>query len=237
MLVVPAIDLRGGACVRLVRGDPSQETVYSKDPVQIARGWAEKGATRLHVVDLDGALGGTLRHLELASQIRRESGVWVEFGGGIRRWEDVERCLDAGLDRIILGTAVLKDPELVRRARETYREKIMVGLDARGERIAVEGWTEDSPLLLSEAVRKVEDMGVEEIIFTDIQRDGTLRGPNTEAVRRVVHMSSLKIYASGGVGSLDDLKAIRSTGAAGCIVGKALYSGAFGLPEAIAASK
>jgi phosphoribosylformimino-5-aminoimidazole carboxamide ribotide isomerase len=237
MMVIPAVDIRYGSCVRLLRGDPSQETVYSRDPVEMAKQWFDKGAARLHVIDLDGALSGQIHHLNLAVRMKKEASVWIQFGGGIRRWEDVERVLEAGIDRIIMGTAVLKDPVLVRRAKKTYGERVMVALDVEKDQVAVEGWKEETPVTLSEAIKTVEELGVHEMIFTDISRDGTLEGPNIEYVRRVIGMTRMKVFASGGIGSLEDIQRLKTTGAAGCIIGKALYSGALELEKALAVSR
>lgn len=236
MMVIPAVDIRYGSCVRLLRGDPSQETIYSHDPVEMAKRWHDKGATRLHVIDLDGALSGQIHHLDLAVRMKKQVPVWIQFGGGIRKWEDVERVLEAGIDRIIMGTAVLKDPVLVRRARRTYGERVMVALDTENEQVAIEGWKEETPVTLQDAIKTVEELGVHELIFTDINKDGTLQGPNIEAVKRVLRLTRMKVFASGGVSSLKDLEQLKASGVAGCIVGKALYSGAIELEKALAVS-
>jgi phosphoribosylformimino-5-aminoimidazole carboxamide ribotide isomerase len=155
MMVIPAIDIRDGSCVRLLRGDPSLETVYSKDPVEMAKKWHDKGAKRLHVIDLDGAMTGKMHHLKLVLRMKKMVPISIEFGGGIRKWKDVERVLEAGVDRIIMGTTVLKDPVLVERARKKYGERVMVALDAYKDQIAVEGWKVGTPITLEEAIKTV----------------------------------------------------------------------------------
>jgi len=237
MLVIPAVDIRYGSCVRLLRGDPAQATVYSKDPIEMAHLWAKRGATRLHVVDLDGALTGQMHNLDIVSKMKKEVPVWIQFGGGIRRWEDVRRCLDAGIDRIIMGTAVFENPELIRLARDNYGERIMVALDVSGDHIAVEGWRESTPMTLREGIAETEELGIREMIFTDINKDGTLEGPNIDAVKKVVGLTKLRVYASGGISSIKDIEQLKTTGVAGCVIGKALYSESFSLEAALDAAK
>ena len=237
MMVIPAVDIRYGSCVRLLRGDPSLETVYSRDPVEMAKKWHDQGATRLHVIDLDGALSGQIHHLDLVLRMKKKVPIWIQFGGGIRTWKDVEKVLEAGVDRIIMGTSVLKDPDLVKRAKKTYGERVMVALDVYRDQIAVEGWKIGTPITLDEAIKTVEELGVHEMIYTDIVRDGALQGPNVEGIRRICGMTRMKVFASGGVSSMGDIVKLKTTGAAGCIVGKALYSGDLILSQALDAAK
>lgn len=231
--MIPAIDLRGGRCVRLLQGDFSRETVFSEDPMAVASRWADAGARTLHVVDLDGAAAGSPAHLGVVAAIRSATGLTVQYGGGIRDDATVERVLAAGLDRIVLGTALVSRPEWVAALCRRIPDRIVVGIDARDGRIATDGWTQLSSLTIEEAVRFANEIGVERALFTDIGQDGTLAGPNLRALRAVVTAARFEVIASGGVARLSDVEAIAQTGAAGVVVGRALYTGALDLREAI----
>jgi phosphoribosylformimino-5-aminoimidazole carboxamide ribotide isomerase len=240
MNIYPAIDLRGGNCVRLVKGDFSRETIYSTDPGAMAREWASAGASSIHVVDLDGALAGESRNLEAIKAIMKEGGIPIEVGGGIRNMSHIERLLTAGVHQVILGSAAVKNPELVKEACKAYPGRIVVGIDAKNGDVAVEGWEASGHIQAEELAKKMADAGVERIIFTDIARDGMLSGVNVEATVAVAKASGLKVTASGGVASLEDLKILKkreTDGIEGCIIGKALYTGAIDLRQAVAIAK
>ncbi|WP_317303139.1 1-(5-phosphoribosyl)-5-[(5-phosphoribosylamino)methylideneamino]imidazole-4-carboxamide isomerase [Acidaminococcus timonensis] len=240
MNIYPAIDLRGGNCVRLVKGDFSRETIYSRDPGAMAREWAAAGASSIHVVDLDGALAGESRNLTAIRAIMEQGGIPIEVGGGIRNMSHIERLLTAGVHQVILGSAAVKDPQLVKDACRAYPGRIVVGIDAKNGDVAVEGWEASGHIQAEELARKMADAGVERIIFTDIARDGMLSGVNVEATVAVAKVSGLKVTASGGVASLEDLKILKkreTDGVEGCIIGKALYTGAIDLRQAVAIAK
>jgi len=236
LLIIPAIDLRGGRCVRLVQGDPNRETVYADDPVAVARTFAAAGARRLHVVDLDGAFAGLPSNLSVAAAIAKAVDVPVELGGGIRTMAAIEAVLAAGITYVILGTAAIEQPELVEEACRRFPGRVLVGIDAREGRVAVRGWAEGTDKDAVELAREMRGLGVQQVIFTDIARDGMLSGPNLAALERVAQ-AGVEVIASGGVSSLADVRAIasmRERGVAGAIIGKALYTGAVDLKEALA---
>lgn len=239
MIVIPAIDLRAGRCVRLVQGRKEEETVFADDPAAVAAGFAAQGAERLHVVDLDGAFEGLPKNrASLEAIVAAVPGVEVQTGGGIRTLAAIEQVLELGVARVILGTVALQHPELVRQACERFGpERIIVGIDARGGKVAVKGWVEEADADAFELALAMKEMGVREIVFTDIARDGTLTGPNFESLERML-ATGLSVIASGGVASVDDLVALArysGRGLAGAIVGKALYTQRVRLDEAIAA--
>lgn len=240
MNIYPAIDLRGGNCVRLVKGDFSRETIYSRDPGAMAREWAAAGASSIHVVDLDGALAGESRNLTAIRAIMEQGGIPIEVGGGIRNMSHIERLLTAGVHQVILGSAAVKNPQLVKEACRAYPGRIVVGIDAKNGDVAVEGWEASGHIQAEELAKKMAVAGVERIIFTDIARDGMLSGVNVEATVAVAKASGLKVTASGGVASLEDLKILKkreTDGVEGCIIGKALYTGAIDLRQAVAIAK
>ncbi|MDX9871578.1 MAG: 1-(5-phosphoribosyl)-5-[(5-phosphoribosylamino)methylideneamino]imidazole-4-carboxamide isomerase [Clostridia bacterium] len=237
MEVIPAIDLRDGRCVRLVQGDPGTETIYSDEPVEMARRWEELGAPRLHVVDLDGAFTGMPRNLDVIKEILRTVKIPLQLGGGIRSMEVVESLLQMGVDRVILGTAAILSPELVLQCCKEYGDHIVVGIDGRDGLVAIEGWEATVETTVEKLAAEISRLGVKRVIFTDTRRDGTLRGPNLEATQKLAETSGLKVIASGGVSSLADLRALKELkpyGVEGVIMGKALYSGAISLKEALA---
>jgi len=237
MLIIPAIDLRAGRCVRLVEGKLEQETVYSDDPVAMAVHWQEQGARWLHVVDLDGAFAGAPKNLDVISEILAAVSMPVQIGGGIRSLDTVERLLELGATRVILGTAAILKPQMVSEACARYGEAILVGIDGRNGRVAIEGWgmTVDKSTL--ELAREMQERGVQRVVFTDIRRDGTLRGPNLEATGELARATGLKVVASGGVSTTDDLRAVKKLerlGVDSVIMGKSLYAGTVTLKEALA---
>ncbi|MBE3581251.1 MAG: 1-(5-phosphoribosyl)-5-[(5-phosphoribosylamino)methylideneamino]imidazole-4-carboxamide isomerase [Thermoanaerobacteraceae bacterium] len=239
MIVFPAIDLRRGRCVRLYQGRPEKETVYSGDPVAIARKWVQEGASWLHVVDLDGAFAGRVQNLGVIREIIRAAGVPVQVGGGVRTLADIEALLEAGAARVVLGTAAVADPDLVAGACRTYGEAIAVGIDSRDGLVAIKGWLDLSPRRAVDLGREMADLGIRRIIYTDISRDGTLQGPNLEAIREMAAGCGLPVIASGGIAELRDVAALRElepSGVEGVIIGRALYNGRFTLAEALAAA-
>lgn len=236
MQVIPAIDLLGGKCVRLLRGEKKKETVYSNDPVEVAKKWENEGASRLHLVDLDGAFEGEPINSAVISAIVSGVGIPVQLGGGIRSELLVKNALDLGVSRVILGTVAVESPDLVQKMVETYAESIVVGIDAREGIVAVKGWVEGSGRKAVEFALEMQDCGVSEIIYTDIARDGSLEGPNYVALQEILSALSIPVIASGGVSSLEDLcqlKMLENSGISGVIVGQALYSGKFTLKDAI----
>lgn len=231
--VIPAIDLRGGACVRLYQGDYDRETRYSTDPASVARQWQEQGAPRIHVVDLDGARSGYPVQAELVATICAAVDIPVEVSGGLRDLETIARAFETGADRVQLGSAAVKDPELVRDACERYPGAICVGIDARDGIVQVQGWTETSDVEATVLAQQMVEAGVPRLMFTDISRDSTQEGPNVESLARMVATLPVPVVASGGVATVDDLRRLKEAGCEGAIVGKALYEGAFTLSEAL----
>lgn len=234
--VIPAVDLRGGRCVRLFQGDYAQETVFADDPVSVAQRWEAEGAHRLHVVDLDGARARESVQLAVVRRIAAAVGIPVQLGGGLRTREAVWAALDAGVERAIVGSAAL-DVELAAGLFTEFGERLVVGLDARDGRVAVEGWTEDSGAEVTDLARRLEAAGARRIIFTDISRDGTLAGPSVAATRALAEALAIPVIASGGVGCAADLQALAKLaprGVEGVIVGKALYTGDVRLSEVLA---
>ena len=234
----PAIDLRGGRCVRLYQGDFARETVYGEDPVAQARAFVAAGARWLHVVDLDAARTGTAANREVVAAIAAAVDVPVQAGGGERDDEAADALLAAGVRRVVVGTAALDDPDWVRRLADRHPGRVAVGLDARGREVAVRGWTEGSGQDLVEVARRFDDAGVAALVVTEIGRDGTLAGPDLDQLAAVLAATRLDVVASGGVGSLDDLRALAGLEVggrrlAGAIVGRALYEGAFPLSAAV----
>lgn len=239
MLIVPAIDLKDGKCVRLLRGEMSAETVYGDDPVAIGRRWVAEGARYLHVVDLDGAVSGQAVNAEAITALCTALPISIEVGGGVRSVARAAEVLDLGADRVIFGTAALADPETVRAACRRFAGRVAVGIDARDGKVAVHGWTETSATDAVALARRAQELGACRVIYTDISRDGTQAGVNVEATRAIATAIDIPVTASGGVGSLADihaLKAARAPGIDAVIVGRALYTGAVRLPEAIAAA-
>ncbi|MBQ5972961.1 MAG: 1-(5-phosphoribosyl)-5-[Oscillospiraceae bacterium] len=237
MILLPAIDLYEGKAVRLYKGNYDEMTVYSDDPAAVAADFAACGAEWAHLVDLEGARTGRTPNFETVCRIRRESGLKCEVGGGIRSMAVIERYLAAGLDRVILGTAAVADGELLRRAAARFGGAVAVGADVRDGIVAVRGWTESSGVTLEDFCGRIAAAGVRTVICTDISRDGAMRGANRELYRRLAAETGLDVIASGGVSSLDDVRALAAMGLYGAIVGKAYYTGAVDLRTAIGAAK
>jgi len=234
VIIYPAIDMRGGKVVRLVEGDPDRQTVHGNDPVQVAHRWKDAGAEWLHVVNLDGALGEAALNLDMLKVLSRV-GLPVEFGGGLRNLGDAKAALDAGAARVVLGTMVVKEPELAEQAvREFGAEAIAVALDSKDGKVATHGWQETSTFTPTDLGKQFASMGVVHALYTDISRDGNLKGVNVEASAQLAHNTGLQVIASGGVASLEDVKRLKAAGnIAGVVIGKALYAGAFRLEEAL----
>jgi len=233
MLIFPAIDLYEGQAVRLLKGDYAKKTVYSDDPVSVARDFRAKGASCIHLVDLEGARTGETPNLETVLRIKRETGLFAEVGGGIRNLAVVRRYLEGGIDRVILGTAAVEDPVFLAEAVRLYGERIAVGIDIRDGFVAVKGWTVKSGLPAGEFARTIEALGVRTVICTDISKDGAMEGTNRELYREMSRSYGLDLIASGGVSSLGDVRALREMGLYGAIIGKAYYTGAIDLAEAV----
>ena len=235
MEVIPAIDLRGGKCVRLFQGDFAQETVFSDDPVGVAVRWQACGAPRIHVVDLDGAASGHPANAPAIEAITQAVSIPVQVGGGLRTMEAVDGLLSLGVDRVVLGTAAAEDPDLVRDAIARHGEAIVVGIDARDGKVATQGWTLQGAVEAMELLRSMEGLGVSRFIYTDIARDGAMQGPNLEAIQRISDSTSAAVIAAGGVASLEHLRQLAGTGVEGAIVGRAVYTGEVDLREAVRA--
>ncbi|WP_405356559.1 1-(5-phosphoribosyl)-5-[(5-phosphoribosylamino)methylideneamino]imidazole-4-carboxamide isomerase [Ruminococcus sp.] len=235
MILFPAIDLVGGKAVRLYKGDYDKMTVYSNHPEEIALDFKNCGATHIHIVDLEGARDGGTPNLDTVLKIKKESGLFCEVGGGIRSMEVVDRYLSAGVDRVILGTAAISDEAFLKKAIEKYGEKIAVGADIREGFIAVKGWLERSSVTADEFFERMQNLGVKTIICTDINRDGVMAGTNRDLYRTMSRRYSMDITASGGVSSMDDILALQKMGLYGAIIGKAYYTGAIDLKQAVEA--
>lgn len=233
MIILPAIDLLGRKAVRLLKGDYNQVTVYSDSPLEVAEKFKSLGATHIHMVDLDGAKYGTAPNMDIVAEVAEKTGLFIEIGGGIRNMETVKKYIDAGISRVILGTAAICDEDFLKEAVKAYGEKIAVGADVKDGKIAVKGWLEQSDVTLDEFFLKMQDLGVKNIICTDISRDGAMRGTNLELYRELSAKYSLDITASGGVSSIEDVKRLREMNLYGAIIGKAYYTGAVDLKEAI----
>ncbi len=237
MILFPAIDLYGKKAVRLLKGDYSNMTVYSTDPLSVAQKMGESGAAHIHMVDLEGAKDGTTPNLGIVEEIKKKTGLFVEIGGGIRSEETIEKYLAIGVDRVILGTAAISDKELLTRSVLKYGGCIAVSADAKNGRIAVKGWLEESAVFLDDFLSELQELGVETVICTDISKDGAMKGTNLGLYADLAKRYTLNITASGGVSSLEDIRALRGYGLYGAILGKAYYTGAVDLKEALEAAK
>ena len=233
MKIYPAIDLFEGKAVRLFKGDYAQMTVYSENPADIAADFAAQGAQCVHLVDLEGARSGETPNLEIVCRIKRESGLFCEVGGGIRSMDVIRRYMDAGLDRVILGTAAVTDPDFAMEAVQAYGEKIAIGVDIRDGFVAVKGWTEKSALNAFDFCEQMRKIGVKTLICTDISRDGAMQGTNVPLYQQLSERFDMNIIASGGVSTLQDVRDLAAMGIHGAIIGKAYYTGAISLREAI----
>ena len=233
MLIFPAIDLFDGKAVRLFKGDYAQMTVYNENPVAVAHDFSAAGATCLHLVDLEGAKNGTTPNLETVRKIINETSLFTEIGGGIRNMDTVRAYLEVGVDRVILGTAAVTDEAFLREAVATYGERVAVGVDIKDGRVAIKGWTEKSELDAFDFCRRLEELGVSTVICTDISKDGAMQGTNRALYRDLSKAFKLQIVASGGVSTIEDVSHLASLGLYGAIIGKAYYTGAIKLSEAI----
>ena len=237
MLIYPAIDLYGGKAVRLYKGDYAQMTVYNDNPVEVAKDFAACGATRIHLVDLEGAKNGTTPNFETVTAIKAQTGLFCEIGGGIRNMDTIDRYLAAGVDRVILGTAAVTEPGFVEQAVAKYGEKIAVGIDIRDGFVAIKGWTEKSEENAFDFSEKMQNIGVKTLICTDISKDGAMQGTNHDLYRELSQRFDMNIIASGGVSSMDDVERLAKLDIHGAIVGKAYYTGAIDLKKAIEVAK
>lgn len=237
MNIFPAIDLHNGCAVRLYKGDYNEVTVYSESPLEVAREFERKGAKFIHLVDLQGAKDGTTPHKDIVSAIANETNLFVEIGGGIRSMETIEEYISCGVDRVILGTAAVENEELLKTATEKYGEKIAVGIDIKDGFVAVKGWLEKSQYTGFEFCEKMQGLGVKTVICTDVSKDGAMQGTNRQLYKELSEKFSINIVASGGVSSIDDIKALRKLNLYGAIIGKAYYIGAIDLSEALEAAK
>ena len=237
MYIYPAIDLFGGKAVRLYKGDYAQMTVYSENPVDVARAFARLGASHIHLVDLEGAKSGGTPNFETICAIKRTTGLFCEVGGGIRSMEVIAKYLDAGIDRVILGTAAVTQPGFAAEAVKKYGEKIAIGIDIKDGFVAIHGWTEKSALSAMDFTAQMQAIGIGTLICTDISKDGAMEGANHALYRELSEKFSMQIIASGGVSSLDDVRRLAAMDIHGAIIGKAYYTGAIDLKEAMEAAK
>lgn len=234
MEVIPAVDLKGGKCVRLYQGDYQQETVFSDDPVSMALQWQSLGATRLHIIDLDGAAHGMLQNMPVISEIVKQVRMAVQLGGGIRDEATVEHLLKSGVQRVILGTVAIEQPELVEVLSSKFGDALIAGIDARDGYVATHGWLETTGVTAMELGRKMAEIGVKRILYTDIKRDGTLTEPNFDMIAELISHAGLPVIAAGGISKLDHLERLKRIGAEAAILGRALYTNAVNLAEALA---
>jgi phosphoribosylformimino-5-aminoimidazole carboxamide ribotide isomerase len=236
MQIWPAIDLRGGKCVRLRQGDYSRETVYGDDPAKVARRWVAEGATCLHLVDLDGAKDGTIVNLKAIEAIVAAAGVPCELGGGIRDDASIQQLLDAGLSRLVIGTRALKEPDWFRTVAHRFPRRLALGIDAKQGLVATDGWLEMSAIRAVDLARQFASEPIAAIIYTDIARDGMLAGPNLPAMREMNDAVEIDVIASGGVANADDVRNLAAIGMSGCIIGRALYEDTLTLAAALSAA-
>ncbi|MFW6105373.1 MAG: 1-(5-phosphoribosyl)-5-[(5-phosphoribosylamino)methylideneamino]imidazole-4-carboxamide isomerase [Chloroflexota bacterium] len=233
MEIIPAVDIRGGKCVRLYQGDYNQETVFDEDPVTAALTWYAQGARWLHIVDLDGAVAGEPQNMEVIEEIIRQSGMLIELGGGIRQEEVAEKLLRQGVSRIILGTAAIENRELVKKLCQQFGEAIAVSLDARDGKIATHGWQKNTVFEVLQLSREMVDAGVRRFIYTDIKKDGTLTEPNFDMIDRLLTEANVPVIVAGGISKVEHLRRLKELSVEGAIIGKALYTGDIDLGEAI----
>ena len=233
MILFPAIDLLGGKAVRLFQGRYDEVTVYDDEPVNTALKFKSAGCEAIHIVDLDGAKYGTTVNLDTVLKIKRETGLFCEIGGGIRDIDTVKRYLDVGMDRVILGTAAVTDPSFVKEAVKMYGRKITVGMDLRNGMVSVKGWTEDSKVSGDELIKSMKDIGVTHFIITDISKDGAMKGTSRDLYADLSRKYDIDITASGGISTLEDIRALRSMNLYGAIIGKAYYTGSIDLKQAL----
>lgn len=237
MIIYPAIDIKDGKCVRLLRGSFDDVTVYGDDPAEMAKKWEAQGGEYIHVVDLDGAVKGHGVNAEAIRRICESVSVPVQTGGGIRTMEDIEAKLSCGISRVIIGTKAVSDPEFIKNAVEKYGSKIAIGIDAKDGKVAIEGWEKTTEYDAVEFAEKMTALGVKTIIYTDIATDGTLAGPNVEAMKEMASSVNADVIASGGIGNIEHIKSLSETGVEGVIVGRALYTGGVDLAAAVEAAR
>jgi|YelNatPaOPRAMG01_1025707.scaffolds.fasta_scaffold02505_8 phosphoribosylformimino-5-aminoimidazole carboxamide ribotide isomerase len=233
MEIIPAIDIIEGRCVRLIKGDFSKEKVYNDNPREVARVWEELGVDRIHIVDLDGARLGKPVNRELILEITNEVDIPIEVGGGIRSLEVIREYIEGGVKKVVLGSIVLEDEEILKEWLSLYQENIIISLDVRRDKISAYGWLKDTNLSYIEYAKRLEEKGVKEFIYTNIERDGTLSGPDLIGLEHLIDVVHTPVIASGGISSLDDIIRLKEIGAKGAIIGKALYEGRLDLKEAI----
>lgn len=231
MKIFPAIDIKGGKCVRLYQGREDMETVYFEDPVMVAKMWQQQGAKYIHVVDLDGAFQGKRRNMDTIRNIISSVDIPVQIGGGIRTIEDARELINAGAARFIISTVAVNDREMLLRMLSEFGDRVVVSLDCISGYVSTHGWVDKSTLELVSFAKELESLGVRTIVHTDVSRDGTLEGPNFDELVRVISSTNLQVIVSGGIGKLEDVEKARSIGAYGTIVGKALYEGVIGLED------
>lgn len=240
MIIFPAIDIRAGKCVRLTEGDFARETIFADDPSLMAEKWSKLGGKFLHVVDLDGALAGESRNLEAIKKIIEKANMPIQVGGGIRTIKNIDKLLNLGVNRVILGSVAAQNPDLVKEAAKEFPSKIVAGIDAKDGIVAVEGWGKSGGMKALDLAKKMAEAKVEHIVFTDIARDGMMSGVNVLATIEIAKHSGIKVIASGGVSSINDIKLLKASekdGVEGCIIGKALYTGALDLQEVLRVSE
>jgi len=236
MIVIPAIDLKEGKCVRLLQGDMDKATVFSNDPADVAMRWEDRGAELIHIVDLDGSIAGSPKNEGVIEKILKSINIPIQLGGGIRDFATINRYISIGVRRVILGTAALESPDLLKKACRFYPGRILVGIDAKDGWIAIRGWTEVTGEKVEDFARKIENLGVAAFIFTDIKRDGMQTGPNIETTRKLAQSVTVPVIASGGVNSISDIEDLVKTeeyGVVGVIVGRAIYENSLKLEDAI----
>jgi phosphoribosylformimino-5-aminoimidazole carboxamide ribotide isomerase len=233
MEIIPAVDIRGGRCVRLYQGDYDRETVFDNDPVTVALTWYSQGARWLHIVDLDGAVAGEPQNTEVVEEIIKQSGLLIQLGGGIRQEQTTEKLLRLGVSRIILGTAAIENKKLVKKLCQRFGDAIAVSIDARDGKIAIHGWQKDTVFEVLQLSREMVEAGVRRLIYTDIKRDGTLTEPNFDMISRLLNEINVPVIAAGGISQMEHLQRLKELGVEGAIIGKALYTGDIDLPEAI----
>ncbi|MFN5352227.1 MAG: 1-(5-phosphoribosyl)-5-[(5-phosphoribosylamino)methylideneamino]imidazole-4-carboxamide isomerase [Alphaproteobacteria bacterium] len=240
MIIYPAIDVKNGKCVRLLKGQADKETIYNHSPINQAKFFEDEGAEFLHIVDLDGAFSGESLNKEVISQVIANVKIPVQVGGGIRSIDDINYWFEMGVSRVILGTVAIKNPSLLEIATDTHPKKIILGIDAKNELVAIEGWVQVSTLNATDLINRFKHLPLSHIVYTDIEKDGSKLGPNFEAIKHIAQKSPFPVIASGGVGSIEDVKRLKilsEFGVSGVIIGKALYDNAFTLKEVISLSK
>jgi phosphoribosylformimino-5-aminoimidazole carboxamide ribotide isomerase len=238
MQIIPAIDIRNGKCIRLIQGDVRDETIYSKEPVAVAKLWQVQGAKLIHVIDIDGALTGQPKNIDIIMKIIKNLKIKIQVGGGLRDEKNIKKYLRADVKRVILSTSVITNEKFLENILEKYKEKIVVGVDAKGERLAVKGWKDMTNIKVIDFIKKIERLGVKRIIYTDIKRDGVLKGPNIKGIINILKNTSMKVIVSGGISRIKNIKRLmelekKYPNLEGVIIGKALYTGNIDLKEAI----